>query len=575
METETNPSNRRILLIDDNEAIHHDFQKILNPAMPGKAGMESAAAELFGAAASETAEAGFEIDSAYQGQEGLGRVLEARAAGRPYAMAFVDLRMPPGWDGIETISRIWSEDPDLQIVICTAYSDYSLDQIVAKLGRSDKLLILKKPFDAIEARQLADALTEKWRLAREARAKMDVLEERVAERTRELRERQQELIEARKLELVGKLAGGIAHDFNTLLTVIIGHAEMIRQSAPADSQAFLGAIEIGHSAMNAAKLTHQLLSFSRKQMLKIERVDINETIRRIGPEVRKLMGSGIEVITVAGAKDEWAMIDAGQLDQVLLSIADNALDAMPKGGKLIIETADAVLTQGDRALDRETLPGDYLLVSIKDTGIGISDEVREHLFEPFFTTKALGEGKGLGLAVCYGLLKQMGGCISVESEAGKGATFKVYLPRTREVRPKAVQAPAAPALSSERGTEVILLVEENVALRELAGTVLEQKGYTVRRAANGREAMSLAGAEDQIDLLLADAVLAEMTGPELAEWLAASRPAMKVLLTSGSGGIMPRGEKAAGGLLMKPYTPGALSRKVRETLDGAEVLCAV
>jgi len=564
------PPNRRILLIDDNESIHQDFRKILNPALPGEAALAVAAAELFGPAAGRPAEPSFEIDSAFQGQEGLDKVREACAQQRPYAMAFVDVRMPPGWDGIETISHIWSEYPDLQVVICTAYSDYSLEKIVGKLGRTDRMLILKKPFDSIEVLQFADALTEKWRLGREARAKMEDLEERVAERTRELREGQHQLIEARKMELVGKLAGGIAHDFNSHLTAIIGHADLIRQVVPPEGLPFHSAVEIGKAATCAATLTHQILAFSRKQMLKLEPIDVNAALSGIAPALRQLLGDAIELTTAANAPNPWARADSSQLRQVLISMAHNARDAMPRGGRLAIETADVTIGANDASLGAELGPGDYVMISIADTGGGIPDEVKPHLFEPFFTTKATGEGKGLGLAVCYGFLKQSGGHIAFHSELGRGATFKLYFPRFNEARPEGLPPSAGAPSPSVRGTEVVLLVEADAALRDLAATVLERQGYTVHRAGSSQEAVSISGRLGKVDLLLADAVMPEMIGQELAQWLCASHPGMKALYTSAfEKDTAAHQDNPAAGFLRKPYTPAILSLKTRAALDEA------
>ena len=571
---ETIAPNRRILLIDDNESIHQDFRKILNPATPGKASLASAVAELFGRAAAGAAEAKYEIDSAFQGQEGLEKVRQACAEQRPYAMAFVDVRMPPGWDGIETISRIWAEYADLQVVICTAYSDYSLDQMAGRLGRTDRMLILKKPFDAIEVLQFADSLTEKWRLSQEARAKMDDLEERVAARTRELREGQQQLIEARKMELVGKLAGGIAHDFNSLLTAIIGHAELIQQAAADESLPFQSAGEISKAATSAATLTRQLLAFSRKQRLRPELLDVNAAVIGMGLTLRGLMGDGIEVSTKANARNPWTRADAGQIQQVLISLAHNARDAMAHGGKLCLETADVTLAAEDASSGDDVHPGDYVVIAVTDTGGGIPEEVKPHLFEPYFTTKAQGEGKGMGLAMCHGILKQSGGHIAVESTSGRGTTFKLYLPRIEEGRSEGTLAPPVAGAASSPAvhvTGVVLLVEADETLRAMAGTVLENAGYTVRRAASSREAINIAGRLTRVDLLLADAVMPEMTGKELGVWLCASRPHMKVLFTSAvdDDKSAQQGDSGAD-ILRKPYTPGILAERVRSALgEGA------
>ena len=404
---------------------------------------------------------------------------------------------------------------------------------------------------------------------------MEKLEERVAERTRELRAEHQRLIEARKMELVGKLAGGIAHDFNSLLTAIIGHADLIRQVVPPEGLPFESAVEIGKSAASAANLTHQILAFSRRQRLKIEALDVNAAISGIGPALRQLLGGAIEVSTVPNASNPWTRADAGQLREVIISLSRNALDAMPEGGKLILETADLTVDAAEPPPDpeiAEVAPGDYVTISITDTGGGIPDHVKPHLFEPYFTTKAPGEGKGLGLAMCHGIVKQTGGHIAFRSEVGYGATFKVYLPRFRKAPPEdalvsPVGAAAAPPV---RGTEVILLVEADATLRELAAAVLEKQGYTVHRAPGSHEAIRIAGPLAAVDLLIANAVMPEMAGKDLAEWLGASHPRMKALFTTTYDSEKAAREgipDPADDLLHKPYTPAMLCAKIRVVLE--------
>jgi len=272
-----------------------------------------------------------------------------------------------------------------------------------------------------------------------------------------------------------------------------------------------------------------------------------------------VLGDGVEFRIKPNAHNSIAKADGSQFQQVLISLAHNARDAMAEGGVVTLATADATLDAIDGPSTEE-----YVTVSMTDSGSGISEEAKQHLFEPYFTTKAPGIRKGLGLAMCHGILKQSGGHISFESEVGRGSSFKVYLPRFRdegvETRPAAV--PATGTVPTEKGTEVILLVEEKAALRAVATTVLETQGYTVRCAASCQEAMSVAGKSDRVDLLVADAEMAEMTGNELAEWLCSSRPAMKVLLTSPF--------KDGAGFLHKPYTPTLLTEKVRAILDGGE-----
>ena len=568
MTTDSIPLNRRILIIDDNEAIHQDFRKILIRSRPGGAALAAASAEIFGPKPAAPGELEFEIDSAYQGQEGLDKVRAACVEGRPYSMAFVDVRMPPGWDGVETIKRIWKEYSDLEVVICTAYSDYSLEEIVAALGRTDRMLILKKPFDAIEVLQFASSLTEKWRLVQAARAREDELERRVQERTRELREGQEQLIEARKLEVVGKLAGGIAHDFNSYLTAIIGHADLIQQEVPPAGIPFRSAVEIGKSATSAATLTRQLLAFSRQQLLKPEILDINAVVTALAPLLRGLMGPAIRLSVRADAEAPWTRADAGQLQKVLVSLAHNSRDAMPLGGTFRVETSNITVTAADAAADAEIAPGNYVAIDVKDTGTGISRDVIAHLFEPYFTTKALGEGKGLGLGMRYGILKQSHGHITVSTEVGHGATFRLYLPRIDKAKDSTATAPQPIATTAPGGTEVILLVEQDEALRDFAATVLEKQGYTVCMAGGSRVAMNIAGQLPRVDLLLANAVLPEITGRQLGEWISASHPGMKVLLTSNFDDTnRASASESPADIVRKPYTPAILSTRVRQTLD--------
>jgi CheY-like chemotaxis protein len=308
-------------------------------------------------------------------------------------------------------------------------------------------------------------------------------------------------------------------------------------------------------------------------MLKPEMLDVNAIVIGMGATLRGLLGGGIELVATTNARHPWTNADASQIQQVLTSLAHNARDAMPHGGKLTLETADVTLAADDASRTAQAAPGDYVMIAVTDTGAGIADDVKEHLFEPFFTTKAPGEGKGLALAMCHGILKQSGGHISVESQTGRGATFRIYLPRCHEAQPGqlAMPDPAGAILPALQGKGMILLVEEDATLRSMAGTVLEKQGYTVRPAASSREAMSIAGRLARVDLLLADAVMPEMSGKELAQWLCSSRPAMKVVFTSAFDKDHPAHQAildSGAEVLCKPYTPGMLSQKVRDALGG-------
>jgi two-component system cell cycle sensor histidine kinase/response regulator CckA len=379
-------------------------------------------------------------------------------------------------------------------------------------------------------------------------------------------------LEAGKLETVGRLAGGIAHDFNTILTAIIGHAELIGEAVPKGGPEFQSADQIGKSAARAAQLTQQLLAFSRKQMLQPEILDLNATVSEAELMLRRLLGDSIEVRVAINAKRPWAKADAGQIQQMLVQLASNAQDAMPRGGRLTLETGDITLDESYASTRSDVVAGDFVMIAISDTGGGIADEIKPHLFEPFFTTKKQGEGTGLGLAMCYGIAKQIGGHISVYSELGRGTTFKIYLPCVSSA-PSGQAAESAPVIKAApaRGTESILLVEDDDSLRDLAGIVLEKLGYTVHSAANGVEAMKIAENHMEIALLLTDVVMPQMSGKELADRLRSSRPFMKILFTSAytedaitHHGILDPGIE----FLHKPYTPSILARKVRQAIEG-------
>jgi signal transduction histidine kinase len=576
--------NRRILIIDDNRAIHDDFRKILSADSSAVAALDKTGMVLLGKPANVVRQIRYEIDSAHQGHEGVMLVKQALEKRRPYAMAFVDVRMPPGWDGVETTQRILGIDPDIQIVICTAYADYSWEEMLEKLGGRDGLLILKKPFDVVEVLQLALALTEKWRLLQISRRKMEELESRVGERTRELQqtnhalqtevtERKQieaRLFQSQKMETVGKLAGGIAHEFNSILTAIIGQSELMLNDLPPGSPLCKNATEISNAACRAATLTRQLLAYGRKQILQPEILDLNSILAGMEGTLRHLLGGGTDMHIAAFSGLKAVKVDAGQIEQVIMNVVINAHDAMPNGGQLTLETANVSFDQESVGGYPELKPGDYVMLAITDTGAGMSEEVKARVFEPFFTTKGVGQGTGLGLSTCYGIIKQSGGHISVYSEPGRGTTFKVYLPQVEPQAKIPGPRPATPELP--RGTETILLVEDDPALREMAAMLLTRLGYTVWAAANGIEALSLKQRHDtgHIDLVFTDVVMPHMSGKELADRVQASSPYTRILFTSAytENAIVHQGILTNGvALLQKPFTPSALAHKLREVLD--------
>jgi PAS domain S-box-containing protein len=377
------------------------------------------------------------------------------------------------------------------------------------------------------------------------------------------------LLQSQKMETVGKLAGGIAHEFNSILTAIIGQAELLQGELPAAGPLAKGAVEIGQAAARAATLTRQLLAYGRKQFLQPEILDLNRVVAGMENVFRLLMGGDVAVQIVSAPDLKAVMADAGQIEQVIINMVINARDAMPNGGKLTLETANILFEEESVGRYQELNAGEYVMVAITDTGTGMTDQVKARLFEPFFTTKAVGQGTGLGLSTCYGIVKQSGGHIAAYSEVGRGTTFRIYLPQT-EQKVKAPARAASPGLP--RGTETILLVEDDPALREMAGTLLRRQGYTVWAAANGIEALGIKQKQGvgHIDLLLTDIVMPHMGGKELADRVEALYPHTRILFTSAytenaiiHQGVLNKGVE----LLQKPFTPSSLARKVRDVLE--------
>ena len=378
-----------------------------------------------------------------------------------------------------------------------------------------------------------------------------------------------QLRQAQKIEAVGRLAGGIAHDFNNLLTAIFGSAGLLLEDLSVDDRRRLDVEDIKGAAERAAALTHQLLAFSRQQVLAPQVLDLNALITDLEKMLRRLIREDVEFRTVLAPDLGAVRADPGQLEQVITNLAVNARDAMPQGGKLTVETANVDLDDTYAEEHGAVVPGRYAMLAVSDTGVGMDAQVQGHIFEPFFTTKEKGKGTGLGLATVYGIVKQSDGYIEVYSEPGHGTCFKIYLPRLAA----AAQPPAPKALppASLRGSETVLLAEDEAAVRKLTRRVLEVHGYTVLTAADGEEALRLAnGHEGPIHLLLTDVVMPNMSGPQLAQRVVSARRGTKVLYLSGyaDDAIMRHGVLEPGtAFLQKPFTPHGLARKLREVLD--------
>jgi PAS domain S-box-containing protein len=391
-----------------------------------------------------------------------------------------------------------------------------------------------------------------------------------AEDVTERRALEQQLRQSQKMEAVGRLAGGIAHDFNNLLMVISGYSEFLLERLGADANLRGPAQEIGSAADRASSLTRQLLAFSRKQMLAPKIINLNDVVSDNLKMLTRMIGEDIDLVMNAGQHLWSVRADAGQIDQVIMNLAVNARDAMPSGGRLTMETSNITVDEEHARLHSPLVPGDYVKISISDTGHGMDPETQSKIFEPFFTTKGH-KGTGLGLSTAYGIIKQSGGYIWVDSEMGKGTTFKIYLPRVAGVGEAPAQVAATRLQKVEPGTETILLVEDEANLRYLARQYLEKQGYRVIEAADGAVAMQIAVAhEGVIHLLLTDVIMPGMNGAELAQRISEIRPNVKILYMSGytENVIGHNGTLNAGiRLLQKPFNLRDLKHKVREVLD--------
>jgi PAS domain S-box-containing protein len=396
----------------------------------------------------------------------------------------------------------------------------------------------------------------------------DITERKRAEK--EMAALQEQLTQSQKMEAVGRLAGGIAHDFNNLLTVIKGYTQLSLLDLKENNPLWENIQEIQKATERAANLTRQLLAFSRRQILDPKVLDLNSLLRDTEKMLRRMIGEDIELVTRLSEGLGKVKIDPGQIEQVVLNLAVNARDAMPSGGKLTIETANAQSDEGYALTHLGLTPGHYVRLSVSDTGVGMSREVQEKAFDPFFTTKEKGKGTGLGLSTVHGIVTQSGGKIWVYSDPGHGTTFKIYFP-TIEGELDTLDGRNEPD-SSPRGSETVLLVEDESSVRDLANRLLKQQGYRVLEAANGEEALRLAQETvgERIHLLLTDVVLPQMSGKELADQLKTFRPDLKVLYTSGytDFAVVHHGVLNSGThFLQKPFSLKTLSQKVREALD--------
>jgi len=460
----------------------------------------------------------------------------------------------PQFSAPEALRLVKERAPDIPFIIVSGSMGEDLAVVAMKAGASDYLVKgrLSRLVPAV-CRELADAEQRRAR--------------RQAEET--LRQTETQLRQAQKMEAVGRLAGGIAHDFNNLLTAILGYSELVLRQIPSDTPVRADIEEIKKAGDRAASLTRQLLAFSRQQVLAPRVTDFNEIVVNVEKLLRRVIGEDVQLAIELDPATRHVKVDHSQMEQVLLNLAVNARDAMPQGGRVGIRTSQRVFTQPYRASGATVDPGPYLLVTVSDTGTGMPPDIMKQIFEPFFTTKGAGQGTGLGLSTVYGIVKQSGGYIFVDSELGRGTVFEMYLPCVDE--PVDAQTPgASPALSME-GSETILLVDDDPGIRELVRRALKDNGYHVLTAPDGMEAMAVAEAHaGSIHILITDLVMPRIGGAELAAQLSAAHRDLVVLYISG---YTDRREwkqeasRAGWAYLQKPFTPTVLMRKVRELLD--------
>jgi len=453
-----------------------------------------------------------------------------------------------GFDGLSALEITRARWPVLPFIIVsgTDGEEFAIDAL--KQGATDYLL--KKDLHrlapaVVRAMQVAEVRMEHQRLG-------------------------EQFLEAQKMEVIGKLASGVAHDFNNILAVIIGYSDLMKEELGTDDDSYKYIQEIRHAAEHASALTRQLLVFSRRHEIKPVVLDLNDVLKELDKMLHRLIDEHVELTLDLEKENGRIKADHGQVGQVLMNLVVNARDAMPNGGRLTITTRNVTIDENFAGNGTAVPAGDYVMLSISDTGCGMTDGTKAHLFEAFFTTKPKGKGTGLGLVTCQTIVKQSGGFILVRSELNKGTTFEIYFPQVEQPVKTTTQSTGAGPLP--RGTETLLVVEDEPVVRKLARNVLVMQGYDVLAAADGQEGLRVAREHKgpPIRLVIADVVMPHMGGKMMAEWLKSSYPDLKVLFTSGytDDAIVHHGVlQPSVAFLAKPYNPATLARKVREILD--------
>lgn len=463
-------------------------------------------------------------------------------------LVLLDLSLPDS-TGFDTFLQVKNQFPNMPIILLTGLDDEDLAARAVHEGAQDYL---------VKSHLTHHLLRRAIRYAME-RTRADEA----------LRRSEEQLLQAQKMEAVGRLAGGVAHDFNNMLSVILGFSDLaLKKLDPADTlHRYL--VEIRKAGQRAASLTQRLLTFSRAKMMQPRVIDLNAVVADMEKMLRRLIGEDIELVTSLAPQLRRVRADPAQIEQALVNLSINARDAMPRGGRMAIETSNMTLSEEDARRSLNLRSGDFVSLSVTDTGVGLTNDVKAHLFEPFFTTKGPGKGTGLGLSIVYGIAKQSGGDVRVESEPDKGATFRILLP---SVEPRSEESRFPPAQSqSLSGHETILLVEDEEAVRQLVLEICEKAGYKVLESPDGPHAIDLCAKHaGPIDLVVTDMVMPQMSGQELATRLREKCPNLKVLFISGytdSEVFDSKEDLGKAPFLQKPFSPDAFMVKVREVLD--------
>jgi two-component system, cell cycle sensor histidine kinase and response regulator CckA len=463
-------------------------------------------------------------------------------------LILLDLNLPDS-NGLDTLRRVHAKVPGIPIIVLTAHSGESMITEAIREGAQDYL---------VKTEIVPNLLNRSIRYSIERHHAAMVLKDL------ELR-----LLQSQKMEAVGRLAGGVAHDFNNLLTAILGYCKLLETSLDAGDRRISDLNEITEASKRAASLTGQLLAFSRRQVLAPKVLNLNRTVTTMEKMLRRLIGEDLNFSVSLDPKLNNIRADAGQLEQVIMNLAVNARDAMPKGGRISVETGNIAFSE-DSPGRHDVIPsGDYVMVAVSDTGCGMTTETLSHIFEPFFTTKEQGKGTGLGLCTVFGIVKQSGGYVWVYSEPGQGSAFKIYFPITKE----SVEQPKDDRVSPKtlRGSETILLAEDDASVRHMLVRTLRQNGYTVLEASNGKDAIGIIEQRgDQIQLIITDIVMPELGGRGLADYVNLVRPQTRIIFMSGytDDVIIRHGELDPGMVfLQKPITLESFLQKIRYVLE--------